>query len=582
MKYRWSLAAPLPVVASGANISPLLAQCLFNRGITEPEKMSLFLQPRLKDLADPFLLPNMAAAVDRLLQARARGEALVIFGDYDVDGVTSTALLHEVLTKLGWKVHYYLPHRMEEGYGLSRDGVENCLKKFPVKLLLAVDCGSTSVEVIASMREQGVDVIVLDHHQVSNPPPAAVALVNPQLGVQPSGCPDSPPAEQPEGWTANFRELWSAGLAFKLAHALLKRMRDNGEAAAQELDLREYLDLVALGTIADLVPLTGENRILATIGLKCLENTQRPGLIALKEVAQCKPPIGVYEVGFQLGPRLNAAGRLEDAELSLRLILTRDTREAAKIALALDERNRERQDIERTIAAEAIASVRGEFQPERDFVIVAGKPEWHIGVVGIVASRVLHEFYRPTIVLGGDGEHWRGSGRSIEGFDLAAALRHCGDLFVRHGGHAMAAGITIHPDKVSEFRTRFNDFARTVLKPEMLQPRLDLDASVTASDLTLATVDALEKLQPSGQGNPPVRLLVRNLTHARMPQKMGKENQHVKLRVTDGRETLEAVWWNCRDAVMPGDNFDLAVTPQINEYNGKRTVQLKVLDWRAS
>ncbi len=561
MKYRWSLAAPCPAPPAGSNVSPLLAQCLFNRGLVEPEKIRRFLEPRLKDLADPFLIPNMAAAVERLLTAREGGEALVIFGDYDVDGVTSTALLYEVLSQLGWKVEFYLPHRMEEGYGLSKDGVENCLKKFPVKLLLAVDCGSTSVEVIASLKKQGVDVLVLDHHQVSDPPPDADALVNPQLGE-------------------NFRELCSAGLAFKLAHALLKRMRELGLPEAQKLDVREYLDLVALGTIADMVPLMGENRILATAGLERLETTSRTGLIALKTVAQCESPVGVYEVGFQLGPRLNAAGRLEDAELSLRLLLTRDPAQATQIARSLDDRNRERQTIEKKIVTEALAAVRAEFNQETDFVIVRGHSDWHIGVVGIVASRVLQEFYRPTIVLGGDGAHWRGSGRSIEGFDLAAALRGCGDLLVKHGGHAMAAGITIHPDKVSDFRARFNELARTLLKPELLQPRLDLDAAVTASDLTLEVVEALEKLQPSGQGNPPVKLVVRNVTHQRAPQRMGKENQHVKLRVTDGKQMLEAVWWNCRDAAMPEGQFDLAVTPQINEYNGRRSVQLKFLDWR--
>src|SRR5580765_359951 len=295
MKYRWTIAPPQPLLAESLSaqlkISALLAQCLINRGFSDAETISRFLDPRLKQLADPFLLPNMAQAVDRLFAARERDEPLVIFGDYDVDGVTSTALMLEVLRILGWRVEAYLPHRMDEGYGLSRDGVENCLKKFPTKLILAVDCGSTAVETIAACKQQGVDVIVLDHHQVSLPAPEAVALVNPQLGTRNSQ-PGTP-----------FVELCSVGLAFKLAHALLKRGRETGLAGAAEFDLKPLLDLVALGTIADLVPLIGENRILVSIGLEKLKATTRPGLVALKEVAQTSEQLGTHEVGFQLAPR---------------------------------------------------------------------------------------------------------------------------------------------------------------------------------------------------------------------------------------------------------------------------------------
>ena len=523
MKFRWSIAPSQPMLAASlANalkISPLLVQCLLNRGFSEPEKISQFLEPRLKNLADPFLLPNMNAAVERLLLAREREEPLVIFGDYDVDGVTSTALLFEVLSVLGWRVNFYLPHRLDEGYGLSQDGVENCLKKFPAKLLLAVDCGSTAVAQINWLREKNVDVIVLDHHQVSNPPPNAVALVNPQL---------APPE------TISFRELCSAGLAFKLAHAVLKRLRENNIPAALNLDLREFLDLVALGTIADIVPLIGENRILVSAGLEKLNSTQRPGLIALKKVAECPPAIGCHEVGFQIGPRLNAAGRLENAEEALHLLLAKNISDAEPIARSLDLRNRERQKIERGISEEVIGAVRAKFDAQKDFVIVEGQLLWHIGVVGIVASRVLHEFYRPTVIIGGEGNEWRGSGRSIEGFDLAAALRGCDDLLLRHGGHAMAAGVTIHPDKIDALRIRLNDLARLALKPDQLQPCLKLDAEIALADLTIERLEELDQLAPTGQGNAPVKFAIRNLSHQQPPQRMGKENQHVKLRVTDG------------------------------------------------
>ena len=576
MKFRWTIAPEQPLLtgqlAHALKISPLLAQCLVNRGFSEAERISNFLQPRLKNLADPFLLPNMAAAVDRLFQARERKEPLVIFGDYDVDGVTSTTLLVEVFGQLGWQANSYLPHRMDEGYGLSQDGVENCLKKFPTTLLLAVDCGSTAVESIAWLRERGVDVIVLDHHQVSSPAPSATALVNPQLSS----------ARVPINGDPNFRELCSAGLAFKLAHALVKRGRENNLPGFADFDLRPLLDLVALGTIADIVPLVGENRLLVSAGLERLNNTQRPGLVALKKVAQCASPLGTYEVGFQLAPRLNASGRLETAEESLHLLLARDEAEAMPIALALDTRNRERQKIERSIVDEVLGAVRAKFNPETDFVIVEGQLMWHIGVVGIVASRVLQEFYRPTIIIGGEGTEWRGSGRSIAGFDLAAALRECTDLLLRHGGHAMAAGLSIAADNLDAFRVRLNDHARRTLKPDDLQAPLRLDGEVGLDEMTLDRLAELDRLRPTGQGNPSVQFFARNLSHQRPLQRMGADKKHVKMWITDGMTTHEAVWWGAGNGSLPVGKFDLAFAPQINLYNGKPAIQLKVLDWRTS
>jgi single-stranded-DNA-specific exonuclease len=591
MKYRWSLAPPQPSLAaqlaSALKLPPLLAQCLLNRGLSEPAAITGFLQPRLKQLADPFLLPNMAAAVERLLQARQRNESIVIFGDYDVDGVTSTALLLEVLRPLGWQVHYYLPHRMDEGYGLSPDGMENCLAKFPATLLLAVDCGSTAVASIDSLRRRGVDVIVLDHHQVSTPAPMATALVNPKLGTSNptagsrtnGSCEVWEPCDS-DGSPARFTELCSVGLAFKLAHALVKRARETSLAGAADFDLRPLLDLVALGTIADIVPLTGENRLLVSAGLERLNTTRRPGIVALKRVAQSPALLGTYEVGFQLAPRLNAAGRLETAEDALRLLLAPDLAEALPIAQKLDAHNRARQKIERGIADEVIGDLRTRFNAQTDFVIVEGQLPWHIGVVGIVAARVLQQFYRPTLILGGDGEHFRGSGRSIAGFDLAAALRQCDDLLIRHGGHAMAAGVTLQTAKLDAFRTRLNNLARGALKPDELQPPLRLDAEVSLEATTLECLAALDELKPTGLGNPPVQFFARSLTQQRSLQRMGADKQHVKMWVTDGSITHEAVWWGAGSVAPPSPCFDLAFAPQINEYNGRRTVQLKVLDWR--
>ncbi len=581
MKFRWSLAPPQPLLttqlAARLEISPLLAQCLVNRGFSEPAVIANFLTPRLKNLADPFLLPNMEAAVARLFRAREHNELLVIFGDYDVDGVTSTTLLLETLRKLGWQAEAYLPNRMDEGYGLSRDGVENCLKKFagddknsglanPVKLLLAVDCGSTAVETIAWLNGCGVDVVVLDHHQVSHPAPAAVALVNPQLSK--------------DTGSIAFTELCSAGLAFKLAHALVKRARETGVPGAAEFDLRPLLDLVALGTIADLVPLVGENRIFVTAGLEKLNVTQRPGLVALKQVAQSPEKLGTFDVGFQLAPRLNAAGRLETAEESLQLLLAQTLEDALPLAQNLDLRNRERQKIEKAIVEEVLGVVRSKFDAQKDFVIVEGQLLWHIGVVGIVASRVLQEFYRPTIIIGGENGEMRGSGRSIAGFDLALALRECNEFLVRHGGHAMAVGLSILPDKIDLFRDRLNDLARRWLKPEDLLPSLRLDAEVALPEINLDSLAELEKLKPTGQGNPAMQFCARNLTQARPLLRMGKDKQHVKLWVTDGKVTHETIWWNGGNGSLPVGKFDIAFAPGVNEFNGKTSVQLKLLDWR--
>ncbi|HZO86014.1 MAG TPA: single-stranded-DNA-specific exonuclease RecJ [Verrucomicrobiae bacterium] len=565
MRYRWVIPPPQPLLAESLardlSITPLLSQCLLNRNIDNPEDANRFLEPRLKYLSDPYLLPNMAEGVERLFFARANAESVVIFGDYDVDGVTSTALLTEVMRGLGWNVQFYLPHRMDEGYGLSQIAVENCLKKFPAKLILAVDCGSSSAAVIDWLNTQGVDVIVLDHHQIGASVPNARALINPHHGDQ-----------------RHLRELCSVGLAFKLAHALLKRGRDLGIAEAFQIDLKLFLDLVALGTVADLVPLTGENRILVSRGMMQLAESKRTGLIALKEIAQCKQAVGPKEIGFQLAPRLNAAGRLEHAMEALELLLSTDPEVCTSVAQRLDARNRERQDIEKRTVKEILEKIS--FDPAQDFLIVQGHPSWHIGVVGIVASRVLQEFYRPTIILGGDEDHLRGSGRSVEGFDLAAALRECSDLLINHGGHAMAAGLSIRPENVDPFRARMNDIARAKLQSEQLIPPLRLDAETTLADLTFGQIRELEKIEHCGIGNPPVRLLLRNVHQPRPLQRVGADKRHVKMWIGDGQVTREAVWWNAGELALPVGQFDLAFCPELSEYQDLFTVQLRVLDWR--
>ena len=541
-----------------------MAQCLVNRGVASKAEVSEFLNPKLKLLADPFLIPNMDAAVERLWKTRENNERLLIYGDYDVDGVSSTALLTEMLTELGWTVQPYLPGRFDDGYGLSAEALEKCIEQFETDVVLAVDCGSTAVEAIEFLNERQIDILVLDHHQVSDPPPKPLAMVNPQLS-------DDYP---------NFQELCSVGLAFKLAHALVKRGRQEGLQKERDLDLRQYLDLVALGTVADLVPLTGENRKLVRSGLEQLGETDRPGVVALKNVANVSKPVTVFNVGFQLGPRLNAAGRMDNPDASLNLLLAKDRYEAEKAAETLNNHNDERRKIERDISTQAVESVRKRFDPKNDFVIVEGNMEWHLGVIGIVASRVMREFYRPTFILASDGDGWKGSARSIEGFDLAEAMRGCDDLLNDHGGHAMAAGVSVKPGRLDAFRERINEIAKKTITPDMFQPPLKLDAGTDLSELTLVHIEEMSQLEPLGQGNPEIQLLVAELTLSSPIYRMGRDKQHAKFWVTDEHGACEVVAWNLKPEDEPQDTFDIAVAPQINDFNGRRSVQLKLIDWR--
>ena len=568
MKYRWNLAPSQPLLTGQLirelPLSPLLAQCLVNRGLVTKEEVSDFLKPKLKLLADPFLIPNMEVAIERLWKARSNDERLLIYGDYDADGITSTALLVEALTELGWNVQAYLPGRFDDGYGLSAISVEKCLQQFEINLLIAIDCGSTSNEAIDCLNKNKVDVIVVDHHQLSNPPPNPVAMVNPQLSN------DYP----------NFQELCSVGLAFKLIHAIVKKGRQEGLQKERDLDLKQYLDLVAIGTVADLVPLVGENRKLLRFGLEQLSKTTRPGLVALKKITNIKSPVSVFNVGFNLGPRINAAGRMENPLAALNLLLAKDIFTAEKNAKLLDGFNLDRQKVERDISTKAIEDIKNKFDPDKDFVIVEGNMEWHLGVIGIVASRVMRKFYRPAFILTKDGNGWKGSARSIEGFDLAEAMRECDDLLNDHGGHAMAAGVSVKPGQVDAFRERINKVAKKTINSEMFQAPLKLDAETNLSEMTLVRIQEMQQIEPTGQGNPEIQLLIPNLTMSGSIFRMGKDKQHVKFWANDDRESCEVIAWNLKPEDEPKGNFDLAVVPQVNNFNGHLSVQLKLIDWR--
>ncbi len=545
----------------------LLLQCLQNRGIKDPHSITEFLNPRLKSLLDPFLLPGMQQGVDRLIRARTANERLVVFGDYDADGITAAAIISQFLCDFSWKSSVYLPHRMEKGYGLTGEAVDHCLELHAPHLILAVDCGTTSIEVVDHLQQKNIDVIILDHHQPESELPRSCALINPQ--VTPSECP-------------GFIHLCSAGLAFKLVHALLINLRKMGEPTALNYDLKPLLDLVSVGSIADMVPLLGENRALVTAGLARLSHAPRPGLFALKAISGLEENVVASDVAFKLAPRLNAAGRLEDATQAFELMIAKSPEAAAPLAQALNDHNQARQALERSIAQEAAAHVAAEFDPERDLAVVAGNAQWHVGVVGIVASRIQRQYHRPTLIFGGDGDVWRGSGRSIEGIDLADLLRSCSDLLVKHGGHAMAAGLTIQPSLLAEFKARLNKLLRENTNPVVFIRKLRLDAEVQLSKLTIPLLQQLGKLAPHGQGNPVPSFCSSRLQLAAPPQRFGKTNTHLRLSITDGKCKVMMIHWNASpNFCPPSPLFDLAYTAEIDSFREPKVV-LKFLDWKKS
>ncbi|HEY5036825.1 MAG TPA: single-stranded-DNA-specific exonuclease RecJ, partial [Chthoniobacterales bacterium] len=457
--------------------SACISRLLQRKSLTTNEQAVEFLRPRLSRLRDPFLLPQMQLAVDRILAALTNKERIVLYGDYDVDGVTSLALLHEMLCAYGASPALFLPSRMEEGYGLSPEGIERCWQEHQPQLLIAVDCGTSSSAEIAELVSRGVDVIVLDHHEPKATRPDCVALVNPKVAA---------PNE--------FTCLCSVGIVFKLCHALLKT------APLEGFDLRRRLDLVALGTVADIVPLEGENRILVYHGVREIAQRRLLGLGKLMEVAAVRPPIVSEHIGFRLGPRLNAAGRLTSAEKALRLLLTSDADEGCALAAELDAQNRERQSLERAIFLAAEEMMAGQNSPSQ-FAIVLGDRGWHPGVLGIVAARIARKYHRPTLIVGFDDRGLgKGSGRSVAGFSLVAALNRCCSLLEKFGGHEMAAGLTIQENNFATFGSAFTAACKELFSGKVPEPELRLDHELTLAELNWDLLRWHELLQPFGNG----------------------------------------------------------------------------------
>ncbi len=521
------------------------------KGFASADEVEDFLRPRLKSLSDPFLLPNMEAAVTRILAALDRQERIVIFGDYDVDGVTSLALLAEACRAYGCAPEVFLPLRLEEGYGLSRESVDRCVEQHHPQLLIAVDCGTSSVVEIADLAGRGVDVIVLDHHQPKSDLPDCVAIVNPKID-----------SESP------FHYLCSAGIVFKLCHALLKRR-------PIAFDLKSKLDLVALGTVADIVPLQGENRTLVQRGAIEIARSTRPGLKRLIAVSGVRPPISPEHIGFRLGPRLNASGRLSNAQRSLQLLLTQDEAEAASLADFLDSQNRERQEIERQVFLAAEEQIGRHFDPIRDAAIVVAAKGWHPGVLGIVASRISRKYHRPTIVIGFEENGiGKASGRSIEGLNLVEALERCSGTLQKFGGHEMAAGLTIQEKDVDRFSEAFRRAARELLSEECLQPCLRLDHELAFSELNGDFLRWHEMLQPFGNGNPAPLFFAREVEPVAPSRVVNAKHRILRLR--QGNYHRRAVYFDSADVPLPPTPWDIAFRIRADEYEGETVLGIQI------
>ncbi len=583
---RWILpeaadAAAVARLVNDAQIAPWAAGILVRRGLSEPEVAAKFLKPMLRTLSDPFLLPAMDAAVTRVLAAVEKRERIVLYGDYDVDGVTSLTLLTRLLRAYGAEVATFLPHRVDEGYGLSADGVARCVEEHRPQLLIAVDCGTTSVAEITSLREAGVDVIVLDHHEPKDELPPAVAIVNPKVrsaqcgvgnGDSASGASDHSALRTPH---SAFEYLCSAGLAFKVAHALLKRRPLAG------FDIKDLLDLAAIGTVADVVPLVEENRIFVRAGLDRIPQSRWPGVRALVEVAGLRTPLRAVDIGFGIGPRLNAAGRLDSATAALELLLTDDPTRAQSLARSLDQQNRERRAIEDEVLGMAGAQIIGAYDPTGDAAIVVGDAGWHPGVVGIVASRLQRRYHRPTFVIGFDTMGiGKGSGRSIEGFSLVAALARCAPLLEKFGGHEMAAGLTMRQENFAAFRETFAQAAREMIAPENLQRTLRLDAELRLADVNLDLLDEHDALQPFGTANHQPVFFTRGVTLAGEPRMM--KDKHWSFNFRQARAQCRAGWWNAAEEILPPLPWDIAYTVSRNEWNGNVSAQLELRAVRAA
>lgn len=542
----------LPAAAAGL---------LLRRGFTTADEVRDFLDTSPARLHQPDTLPDIEPAVARVIAALEKNERICVHGDYDVDGVTGTVLLLTVLRRLGGEVVYYLPHREDEGYGISLSGIEFCREQ-GATLLVTVDCGSTDIAAVAAARAAGIDVVITDHHEVKPELPDALALVNPKR----------------PGSTYPWPELAGVGVAFKLAWRLLSRLERPRE------ELTDLLDLVGLGTIADVVPLRGENRILARLGLAAITANRRPGLKALREVAGIgKGAVTPYHVGYVLGPRLNAAGRVDHARHAVELLLARDPDEAAGLAGVLNEQNNARRQVEKRVVNQALEEVERRGLHRRR-VIVVGRIGWPAGVLGLAASRLARQFGRPSIVVSFDDEPARGSGRSVNGFDLYAALEAAAGHLAGFGGHRYAAGVKVERDRVEDFSAAVNRHA-DALPDHVFQPSLDVDAVVTLDDLDEPFAGLLGELEPFGAENREPLFAALGVEVTGWPRCIGRLREHLTFRVRSSARELDAIAWG-RSAELPNlepgvpASLDLCFNVEKHTWQGRTTTRLVVRDMR--
>ncbi|MBX6363694.1 MAG: single-stranded-DNA-specific exonuclease RecJ [Gemmatimonadetes bacterium] len=537
-----------------------VCRLLVQRGHTDAEAAKHFLRPKLEHLHDPFLLAGMDAAVERVERAIDRGETILVHGDYDVDGVCAAALYTRVLRRLGGRAEAFVPHRLTDGYDLSRAGIRRAVE-LGASLILTADCGIVAHAAVAEAAAAGIDVVVTDHHTPGATLPAAVAVVNPSRAD--CGYPEA--------------TLCGAGVAFKLCQALAARRRVPME------ELWYELDLVAIATIADLVPLTGENRTLARIGLKVLRATQKPGLRALLRTAGLDgyEELTAGHVSHVLGPRINAAGRLGEAFDGVRLLLAASEAEAEPLARGMEAANRERQAVDQRTLDEALEMLEADYDAERDYAVVLAREGWHPGVIGIVASRVVERIHRPTVLIAQGAGHARGSARSIRGFHLYDALRACAEHLERFGGHRYAAGLDIDPARIPAFRRALNERARAVLTAADLIPEVAIDLELRLADATHELHRFLRYLGPFGTGNPAPVFAARAVGLAGRPRVVGKD--HLKLRLVQDGAELEAIGFRMADRLAALDAaraLDVAFQLQENHWNGRVELQARLVDVR--
>ncbi|MBV5340008.1 MAG: single-stranded-DNA-specific exonuclease RecJ [Deltaproteobacteria bacterium] len=538
-------------------VGSITARILIGRGIDAVEDGRQYLLPSLSAMHDPFLLKGMQTAVERVLLALENSETVCVYGDYDVDGITGTALLVSFLRQVGLICNYFIPSRFDDGYGLNEEALQRIIDT-GATLIISVDCGITAVKEAIFCRHAGVDLVILDHHAPREIIPEATAVVNP---LQP-GC------------SYPFKMLAGVGVAFNLLVALRSRMRLAGLfGISDEPDLRDWLDLVALGTIADVVPLVGQNRTYAYYGLQKLESSRRPGIAALKKVAGIKDTVNCGQVGFRLAPRLNAAGRMESAVPGVDLLLNNSADECAIIADELDTANAERQAVERGILEQAVAMVdSGGNYPACRSIVLASR-DWHQGVIGIVASRLVERYHRPTILIAIDEEgKAKGSGRSIPGFHLLEALTACPDYLDRFGGHRYAAGIGLEAGNIDAFAAAFEAASLQILGDRELVPSLDIDGDVCPAEVNLTLTNEFKRMEPFGAGNPEPTLMMRRVTV--VDRRIVGEG-HLKLRLSAGGLVFSGIAF--RQAECPADGLlDIAFFPESNFWNNATTLQLRI------